>query len=316
MTSTSISAAARTTSLTCTGCGAVVAIEDGQRTAVCIYCMTPGVLEKPRAAGAEPAFVMPFIVGNDNAKKSVALWQRSRSIFARSSIKTAKVESMRGVYVPAYLYSCVATTSYSAEIGEEYQEEEEYTTTEDGKRVTRTRMVTRTEWHSLSGTHAKYVTDVVVTASKGVPNAELERIEPFELRQLRRMDESVLPGFFAEDPSLASGECMEMARKEAVDDVGQALASFMPGDTHRGLTWKTWFEREGLDLVLVPLWVLAVRYDAGKPALRVLVNGQTGKAGGDAPLSPVKITIAVLLGLAVVGAGVALYFIGRSRRWW
>ena len=41
------------------------------------------------------------------------------------------------------------------EIGIHWYEEEEYTTTENGKTVTKTRRVRRTEWHSLSGTFAK-----------------------------------------------------------------------------------------------------------------------------------------------------------------
>ena len=309
---------APTTSLSCLGCGAVITVEQGQRTVTCIYCMTPGVVEKPASGNnnvPEPAFVMPFIVAKDAAVLAMNAWKRSRSVFAKSSIKTAKLESMRGVYVPAYLYSCVATSSYSADIGEDYQETETYSTTENGKSVTRTRTVTKTEWRSLSGTHARYVTDVVVTASKGVPNRELERVEPFDMRALRKMDASVLPGWIAEEPSMVLAECLELARKEALDEVGASLKKFMPGDHQRDLKWQTWFDREGAELVLVPIWVLAVRYEEGKAALRVLINGQTGKAGGDAPLSPVKIALAVIAGVLVVGGGVLAWY-GRQRRWW
>jgi len=172
------------------------------------------------------------------------------------------------------------------------------------------------DWRSLSGNHARYVTDVVVTASKGIPNRELERIEPFDMKCLRKMDESVLPGWICEEPSLGMNECLEMARKEAMEHVEKSLKDFMPGDTHRGLTWHTHFEREGVDLVLVPVWVTAVRYDPQKPAIRVLVNGQTAKAGGDAPLSPIKIAIAVVLGLLVAGAAYGLYVIGHKKGWW
>lgn len=318
-TSTATSSAlvrAPVTSLSCLGCGAVIEVEQGQRTATCIYCMTPGVVEKPASSTApDPTFVMPFVVAKDAAVAAMNQWKKTRSIFAKSSIKSATITGMRGVYVPAYLYSCVATSSYSAEIGEDYQETETYQTTENGKSVTRTRTVTKTEWRSLSGTHARYVTDVVVTASKGVPNRELERVEPFDMRALRKMDESVLPGWIAEEPSLLLAECLELARKEALDEVGESLKKFMPGDHQRGLTWQTWFDREGAELVLVPVWVLAVKYEEGKAAIRVLINGQTGKAGGDAPLSPLKIALAVIAGVLVVG-GIATAWYGRQHRWW
>lgn len=323
MTSTAL-ARAPTLSLTCTGCGAVVDVEEGLRTAACIYCDTPGVVEKPRRASVpEPAFVLPFVVGKEQALKALLQWKKTRSIFCRSVIRSTatnaknatKIESMRGVYVPAYLYSCVATSDYSAKIGENYTVTETYTTTVNGKRVTRTRTVTKTEWRDLSGTHARYVSDVVVTASKGIPNRELERIEPFDLRGLRRMDPSVLPGWIAEEASLQADACMELARKEATEAVAASLSKFMPGDSHSGLTFKTWFDREGADLVLVPIWVLALRWNDKKPALRVLINGESAVVGGDAPLSPIKITLAVLAAVLVIG-GIALAAYGRQHRWW
>lgn len=310
-----------TLSLTCTGCGAIVDVEEGVRTTACIYCATPGVVEKPRRAGVpEPVFVLPFVVGKDIALKALAQWRKSRSIFARSAIRSLKavgvaVESMRGVYVPAYLYSCVATSSYHAKIGENYTTTETYTTTVNGRRVTRTRTVVKTEWRDLSGTHASYINDVIVTASKGIPNDELERIEPFDLRGLRRMDPSVTVGWIAEEASLDSKECLEMARKEALAEVGGKLSKFMPGDTHSGLTFTTHFDREGADLMLVPCWVLALRWHPQKPALRILINGESAVVGGDAPLSPIKITITVVTGLLV--AGVVGYLVyAKQQGWW
>jgi predicted nucleic acid-binding Zn ribbon protein len=321
VTATTAVERAPTLSLSCTGCGAIVDVEQGMRTAACVYCDTPGVIEKPRGSSVpEPTFVLPFIVGKDQALKALAHWKKTRSIFCRSAIRSAAasattVESMRGIYVPAYLYSCVATSSYSAQIGENYTETETYTTTVNGKSVTRTRTVTKTEWRALSGNHQSYVNDVVVTASKGIPNDELERIEPFDLRGLRRMDASVLPGWIAEEASLERDACLQLARQEAVDEVKAALEKFMPGDSHNSLTSSTSFDREGADLVLVPIWVLALRWSNQHPVLRILINGESGRAGGDAPLSPLKITLAIVAALAAIGAGVLVWY-GRQRHWW
>ena len=43
----------------------------------------------------------------------------------------------------------------------------------------------------------------------------------------------------------------------------------MPGDSHRDLVHQTWLEQESLDLVLVPVWVLALRYREDRGLLRV-----------------------------------------------
>ena len=59
--------------------------------------------------------------------------------------------------------------------------------------------------------------------------------------------------------------------------------------------------------MLLPVWSFAVRYAEDRAPVQILVNGQTGRVGGKVPISAIKVTIAVLFGLAVVG-GIALVF--------
>jgi hypothetical protein len=44
-----------------------------------------------------------------------------------------------------------------------------------------------------------------------------------------------------------------------------------------------------MDLVLLPLWIFALRHDPEKPPIRFLVNGQTGAVYGSVPMSWAKI---------------------------
>lgn len=301
------------TVLACQQCGASLAI-GGHRTASCPYCASPSVIERPASADRpNPTFVLTFAAGDELPRRALGQWVRRQSIFADSALRRARVEDLQGIYLPGYLYSAVARSSYRAEIGEEYTETETYTTTDsNGKTVTKTRTVTRTEWRTLTGQHCGYVTDVVVTASAGLPNTELEAVEPFDLRQLRRYDPALISGWIAEEPSRGRDDCIDLARKEAVGREGERLGAFMPGDKYRELVYKTTVEWETLDPVLVPVWVLAVRYRDDAPPLRVVVNGQTGEATGKAPLSWWKITLAVLLGLGVLGA-ILYLFLTRGR---
>jgi hypothetical protein len=146
------------------------------------------------------------------------------------------------------------------------------------------------------------VNDRVVTASRGLPNVELEAVEPFDLRALRRYTPLLVSGWATEEPSISIDECAQMARTEAVEHAGASLATFMPGDTHRSLSYRTTLHEESLALTLLPLWLLPVKYAADKPLVRLVVNGQTGKIHGKAPTSWLKVTIAVLFGLGIVGA--------------
>ncbi len=287
----------------CGNCGASLAFS-GVRTETCPYCASPNFVERPPAANRpDPAFVVTFTGDRSVAKVQLDRWLGNRSIFADAQLRHARVEDLRGVYLPAYLYSAVARTTYSAQIGEHYTETETYETKDsEGNTKTETRTVTRTEYRPLAGKHVGYVTDVVVSASAGLLDAELSRVEPFDLRQLRRYAPPLISGWITEEFSRAADDCMRLSRSEAVDEVGQRLRRFMPGDSYSDLAWRTSVDWESLDPILVPVWVLAVRYREDKPLLRVVINGQTGKVHGKAPLDRWKVGIAIALGLAVIAA--------------
>jgi len=246
---------------------------------------------------------MPFELGEARARELVGAWLRSRGFFRDPRLRSASIDDMRGVYVPAYLYAAVARSDYAAEIGENYTETETYSTkNEKGETVLRTRQVTKTEWRSLTGRRAGYVMDVLVTASRGLHNDELEQVEPFDLARLRRYEPALIAGWIAEEPTLARDACWELARREAVGKIEQMLAAFLPGDSQRNLRHSTRLEHESLALLHVPVWILAARHDPERPPLRIVMNGQTGEIFGRAPLSIVRIVLVVL----VVAATVAL----------
>lgn len=292
--------------VSCGGCGAILQVGAHHRTTQCPFCASPSVVERPHTAGPDPKFVVGFVGDQNHATDVVQQWIRSRSFFARSDFKKAAAELTRGVYLPAYLYGAVAESDYWADIGENYTVTETYTTTDSkGNTVTRTRTKTVTEWRPLAGRHCCYMIDIIVTASRGISNDALEAIEPFDMRALSRYSPAMISGWLAEDPSRSEQDCFRLAHDESVEKIGVILTDFMPGNSHRNLEYQTKFSDEIVDFVLLPVWSFAVKYHPDKPPVRILVNGQTGKVGGAVPLSAIKISIAVLLGLALVAIFVA-----------
>ncbi len=281
---------------------------------MCPYCASPSIVQRPPAPNRpKPTFLVGFVVDHEHATRLVRQWMASRHFFVRSDFKTAVPELTRGVYLPAYLYGAVANSDYSASIGENYTETETYTTTDaNGKTVTRTRTVVKTEWRPLSGQHCCYVVDVIVSASKGVTNPALEAIEPFDLRAMRRFEESFISGWLAEEASRTKDDCFRMAHDESVAKVGNYLKNFMPGDTYSNLQYRTSLSHEVIDLVLLPVWSYAVRYAEDKPPVQILVNGQTGRIGGDVPISATKVgcSIAVVVGIILA---IVIFFLVVSQ---
>ncbi len=307
------------TTFGCDQCGASLAFDDA-RAVICPFCASGNWIERPRSDGRpDPTLVVAFVGDAAVARRSLDRWLGTRW-FADPALRRAKVEALRGVYVPAYLYSAAAHTHFTAQIGETYTEkvEREVETKPKwngrgpvqlpGKR-TEERTVTRTEYRPLSGNHVGYVTDVVVSASAAIGARELADVGPFDLRVMRRYSPALVAGWLAEDFARPPEDCRHACRDEAVDRVGDELRSFMPGDSYSDLAWKTRVDWESLDPILVPVWVLAVRYREDRPALRVVINGQTGRIAGRVPRSWRKIAAAIIA-FAAVAAAIA-YLIAR-----
>jgi len=233
----------------------------------------------------DPAFGLGFAVTRDDAARRMRRWIRGRKM-APFGLKDRSAEKVRGVYLPAYLYSATAHTSYRASIGEHYKDKERKN---------------RTEYRDLAGQYSRYVADILVTASRGIPNDEIEGIEPFDLGALTRYTPGLVSGWISEEPSLTREDCRHLARQEATTRVGQLLRRFLPGDSVRDLRHHIDLTDESIDLTLIPLWVFAIRYDDEKPPIRVLVNGQTGKVFGRVPLSWAKIGLIAAGALALFG---------------
>ncbi len=301
-----------TVTFACQQCGAGLAFS-GVRTETCPYCASPSFIERPALSGQpDPAFAVAFTGDARWAHDRLFAWLGRRSMFADPALRHARVEDLRGVYLPAYLYSAVARSDYTAQIGEHYTEIETRTTKDEhGNKKTETRTVTRTEYRALSGQHVGYITDLIISASAALDQRTLGRLEPFDLRQLRRFTPALVSGWIHEEYSREAHECSRTSRREAIEAVGDKLRAFMPGDSYSDLQWRTNVEWESLDPVVVPVWVFAVRYRDDKDPLRIVINGQTGRIAGTVPLAWWKIAIALGLVLAVIA--VIIYLVHGSR---
>ena len=74
-------------------------------------------------------------------------------------------------------------------------------------------------------------------------------------------------------------------------------ASQVPGDTYRNLEVNASYSALTFKHILLPIWILSYVYRAR--SYQVAVNGATGKITGQYPLSWVKISIVVAIGLII-----------------
>jgi DNA-directed RNA polymerase subunit RPC12/RpoP len=285
----------------CENCGSEISTDTDQRSYTCLFCDSTYVVEfSPSETGRQPPeFVIGFAVTPEQAHERFRKWLTSNAWFRPGDLKAARVEDkLRGLYLPFWAFAMLAESRWDTSIGEYWYRTETYTTTVNGKTVTRTRQVRETEWWPLAGKHHRYYSGFLVSGSRGLPQSEAERIKPYYLQELKRYAPAYLAGWSAEEYSVEREQALEVCQQEFYRQEKNNVAAFLPGDSHRGLAVETQFSQVSSDLILLPIYILSYLYR--DKVYRFLLNGQTGLAAGDKPVSGKRIAAAVLVALGVI----------------
>ena len=286
----------------CEQCGSEVATDPDQRSYTCPFCDSTYVVEfsPDQTDRQRPEFVIGFAVSPEEAQDKFRKWIGEKSWFRPSDLKSASiVDKQKGVYLPFWLFSMLAESDWTANIGEYWYRTETYTTTDaKGKTVTRTRTVTETEWWPLVGRHHRFYSGYLVSGSKGLPQSDADRIKPFQLPALRRYEPYYLAGWLSEEYSINRENALAICKQEFYRREHRNIGAFLPGDTHRNLQSSTSFSDISSDLCFLPVYVLSYRYK--EKLYRFLVNGQTGKIAGGKPWSGRRIATFVVITIVLI----------------
>jgi hypothetical protein len=297
----------------CQSCGAEVAVDPEHRSYQCAFCDSNYVVEfTPEQTGRQaPEFVIGFALTPSQAQQRFRQWLGRSSWFRPGDLRLAQIEGkLRGAYIPFWSFSMLAQSRWSASIGEYWYTTETYTTTVNGKTVTRTRRVRHTEWWDLAGAHHQYYSGYLISGSRGLAQSDAQRIQPFHLAALKRYQPYFLAGWLSEEYSIAREEALPICQQQFGRWEEDNVAAFMPGDTYSSLNVQTQFGQINSDLILLPIYVLSYRYR--DKLYRFLVNGQTGKTIGEKPISWPKVGLAAALA-ALLAAVLFLLIVFLSR---
>ncbi|MBI9068659.1 MAG: hypothetical protein JEZ09_15285 [Salinivirgaceae bacterium] len=293
----------------CENCGASSTMEPNITSALCPYCSTPLIVENAHDEKIiQPKSLLPFKLDKNAAKSEFKKWIK-KLWFAPNNLKKAALnfDQFKGIYIPYWTFDTDTRTKYVGQRGEHYYVTESYTTTEDGKSVSKTRQVQKTRWYSASGNVQKFFDDILTVASKSLPQKYIYKLEPWDLENLVPFDKSYLSGFLTEKYQVELGEGFEIAKGIADPEIRSMVRRDIGGDEQRIISMNTSYNDITFKHLLLPVFVSAYKFK--DKLYQFLVNGRTGEIQGQRPYSWIKITLTVVAALAVIG--VAAYFIYR-----
>lgn len=280
----------------CPGCGAYSTLEADMTAGACAFCGSPYVGVAQSRKAIRPGSLVPFVVNRAQAVELYRQWVASRWFapgdLARAS---AKEGGIVGMYVPYWTFDCDANTTYYGQRGDDYWTTETYTVREGDRNVTRTRQVRRTRWTPVSGQVFNHFNDILVLASQSLPQAYVERLEPWNLGNLTSYRDDYLSGFRAQSYQVDLPSGFEVAKGRTVEPIRRTICEDIGGDHQTIGSTNIQYSDITYKHILLPIWISAYQYE-GK-VYRFVVNGQTGEVQGERPYSWIKIALAVIAGL-------------------
>jgi hypothetical protein len=202
----------------------------------------------------------------------------------------AAVTTMTAVYVPYWVFTAQTFTYWTADSSQ-------------------TPFGARGDWVPMSGEHRGSYSGLLVGASSVLTPGETSALCPFDLGRAVPTDQIDLENVIVEQFRVQRKYARPLARQGLENLEHGACAQYVPG---RSRNLKVNVRLEGLssEPVLLPIWVMAYCYQ--DQVFRFLINGQTGKATGQAPTSWKKVVMAVVIAILILLVLLALFGLGGA----
>ena len=273
----------------CSNCGAKFTLPSSTVNVDCAFCGSKNVNKEAFEHNyIQPAGIAPFEVTDGQALDFFKAWIKKGWFHPNKLKKIAKADAIHGIYIPSWTFDANSHSSWSGQAGYYYYVTETYTVNGE----TRTRQVQKVRWVSRNGQFNNSFDDVLVSASKGLSQEYLSKVEPFRLYKAINFNPKLLVGWESEIYGIELNHGYTTAEGKMDAANRSKASSALGGDTQRGLRVNSTYSDQTFKLLLLPLWMASYTFN-GKQ-FSFVVNGQTGKVHGKKPISAWKIFFLIL----------------------
>lgn len=274
----------------CKSCGAESVYDALAISNECPYCGSNQVMDANDVETLAPGGVCPFQITEKQAGSNFASWIKGKLFCPSAAKKSARPDAFKGVYLPYWTFDSDTHSSYTARYGRDRTVRDK-----DGNTHI------ETDWYSTSGQYDEFFDDELVLASSHHDRDLLSRIEPFNTADNKSYRPEYVAGFISERYSIGLDSGWEVAKasihSKLEDHISSDIKSRHHADHVSGLNVSTMHDKVTYKYLLLPIWLSSFKFKS--KIYQFLVNGQTGKVGGKTPISALRVTIAVVMGIAV-----------------
>jgi len=260
----------------CSNCGAELIADETVSATSCIYCKSPAIIKSRLAGTFKPKFLIPFRLTKKQAEELYADWIRKR-IFTPKEFKiNEEIKKLSGIYAPYWLFDCKVAGEIQGEA-----------TMVRSWRSGNYRYTNTKYYHVARQGTAEY-DKVPVDASKKLNDELMHLIEPYDYKELTDFTMQYLSGFLAEKYDVEEPQASEAMQRRVDEFFETRLNGTVKGySTYNTESKHTVITDKVSNYSLLPVYLLIKKYKDKEHTF--IINGQTGKIAGEAPISIAKV---------------------------
>lgn len=275
----------------CSNCSGESIYDALETAAVCPFCGSTSVMPSASEKSMAPGGVCPFEIPVKKAGGLFTTWLNKKIFTPTKAKQQAKPDKFAGVYLPYWTFDTMTSSSFRGRAGY------------DKTVIVNNKATIRTDWKPVSGMYQEFIDDFTVVGSSKNANSGVRRAEPFDFTKLVPYRPELVAGFVAERYSIglkdAWTSAQESIRTRLYSSIDRHIRTTWHANRADSIQFATVFQNIKYKYILIPVWISSFTYK-GK-IYQFVVNGQTGKVGGRAPISPLRVAIAILIALGIIG---------------
>lgn len=275
----------------CDACAAESVYDALEVANICPYCGSNHVMESYNEQSLAPNGVCPFKITKEQADANFHSWIKGKWFAPNEAKRSAKADAFKGVYLPYWTFDTKTASQYTASYGK-------HRIVRDSEGKERT----VTDWYSTSGFYQEFIDDYLIRATTRYNDDILRSVEPFNTSDNRTYNQDYLSGYVAERYSIGLEDGWKQAQQgihhHIHAQIDMQIRRRYHADVVSNIHFSTVHSNITYKYLLLPIWLSSFRFKS--KTYQFMVNGQTGKVGGQSPISAIKVTIAVLAFLAII----------------
>lgn len=271
----------------CKQCGGETVYDALETASTCPFCGSTSVMP---VEGVEnvmaPGGVVPFEISNEKAAQMFSSWIKGKLFAPNAAKKSCQAKDLHGIYLPYWTYDAQTTSTYKAKYGIEYKDGDDY----------------KVRWYPTSGIYEEFIDDELVYASTKTTNPYIKSVSNFDFKKLRPYTPEIVAGFAAERYSVGLDNGWEKAKESIKPKLNTHIRTKIikenRADKVSDLVFSTAYANITFKYLLAPIWLATYQFNG--QSYNIVINGQTGKVAGKAPVSGWKVLIAILIAIAAI----------------